>query len=224
MSYCPYTQYFNFIGDAPNVTDAANVSTPVPCYGNPPNQNTLRLCSNYTIKCPNINTQCVYTSTVSEMGFFNTTLNNTVSYTVNQSVVAGCCPSGFSACLGLNYLNAGAFGGCANTTAGESCCGQMICPVGTRCCTKTFNVTAFDNFNGGFSTGNLTVAVGCCPPALECCTQHIRTDGRQSAYQDPFFCGQTFNNVTCQLDKWKDQFWYQNYLTQANGFQPGTQP
>ncbi len=222
FDYCPYVEYAYYIGFVPTDPNAFVFDFPVPCSQDISQTNTW-LCANYTIKCPDPS-QCAYVQAVTEWNYYNETSLITQTELMNQSRVVGCCPAGYELCHGVFGQNLFSFGGCANTGAGETCCGKMICPPGTRCCEKTFKTTRPNPISGLPEFVTFTIPMGCCPPELDCCLNHTRSSGRRNSFVDPFYCGEAFNGQDCALNKWQEPFWYNLIQTQDYGLITGVTP
>jgi len=88
----------------------------------------------------------------------------------------GCCATGLTPCINDDTFLVG----CANTTAGETCCGGEICPGSVQCCTSV--------------SGN---QYGCCAVGTTCC---LIGDPNTNTTAPIPFCGASYNNALCVID------------------------
>jgi hypothetical protein len=178
------------------------------CSTNPLDAN---FCNNQTVRCKTIN-ECVYLTDTIQLQPGN------ISSIVNVSTPIGCCPVGTEACISGEGTQ---LFGCANTTAGEACCGGEICPLYSKCCNTTslqFRVV-YDTIYNEYVTieVNTTVPLGCCPNELQCCQRNLMNlDERLNLY-DFFFCGKSLDGTDCAVDMHREAWWYELFLAQNDG-------
>ncbi len=119
-------------------------------------------------------------TTMTNETLFNTTV--LVQYSYYYQTI-GCCSAGLVPCINEQQVLVG----CSNSSLGEVCCGNQICPSGSQCC--------ISNAPSGAASG------GCCPNGLECCWQSPWIfDMFDNATQ--LFCGASFQNQSCYLNMW----------------------
>ena len=125
---------------------------------------------NSTIYC-NAYDNCV--DLVADLGPTNITFDNVTYYTVEQyqSNTIGCCPPTLQPCVD----NSGSLIACANQTAGEVCCGDSLCPLGSSCCSQ----------GSGFNT----TYYGCCASGLDCCYLPLSIFNPAFMNVTQMFCG-----------------------------------
>jgi hypothetical protein len=161
------------------VADGSNDTVCAPC-GN----NTAQCNVPNPIKCAN----------VSDCQYINVTLTpaqENATGLMNVSYLSGCCPGNETLCL--DPVSSSQVG-CADTTAGYSCCGSFICPPFTQCCTT-------------LSFINTTQYLGCCPDGVQCCMNNVAQYTNTTDATD-FFCGAPFNGTQCQVNRLAESRWY----------------
>ena len=152
-------------------------------------------------RCPHSRAWC---RTGDECVAFNTTRtvvdrsNVTIPAVVSTvTFYAACCPTNWTACYSPNVAGetpaSGSRGsstrvvGCADTDAGEVCCGAAICPANNQCCTAPAD-----------STGAASARSICCSASDQCCWSETRG----------IYCGKTVDGQACAADSRAPPLWY----------------
>lgn len=119
--------------------------------------------------------------------------------TIIESDGAFCCPNNTDACVRtLNSDSGPGVFGCANTTAGESCCSTQICPVDSRCCKVPSPPTWVTSLELQYLTGNVSeylfLGHRCCPVGTFCCAILLPSPTGDTGGTEVFtYCGRNSN-------------------------------
>lgn len=151
----------------------------------------------------------------------NLSIETNNNSTITQSDGLLCCKKNTTACVNSRVRGSNTLIGCADPTLNETCCGQSICPSGSKCChvappndgtyaINTLYPYGFYNlsgYNGAIPIGNGTNNIPgyifptdkCCPIGTYCCARRINTDGTNNPKTRIIFvyCGR---NEMCTSD------------------------